>query len=62
MTTTCFMDNRENWTGMYKTLAVMPNHFPIGPLSVLMFPTTHRPKLQPEDLVSALEFAGQFPD
>jgi hypothetical protein len=62
MTYTCFMDNRESWTAVYKTLAVVPNHFPIGPLAVLMFPMVHGAKLQPEDLASALDFAQSFPD
>jgi len=56
------MDNRDGWTGMYRDLAVMPNHFPIGPLAVLMFPTVHRAELQPEDVASALDFGKCFPE
>jgi ATP adenylyltransferase/5',5'''-P-1,P-4-tetraphosphate phosphorylase II len=40
----------------------MPNHFPIGALAVLMFPTVHRAELQPEDLASALDFGACFPE
>ena len=62
MTPTCFMDNRDGWTAVHRNLAVMPNHFPIGPLAVLMFPTVHRAELQPEDLASALDFGECFPE
>lgn len=56
------MDDRDGWTAQHRTLAVMPNHFPISALAVLMFPTVHRPDLQPEDLASALDFGARFPE
>ena len=37
MSDTRFMDNRDSWTAQHRTLAVMPNHFPISALAVLMF-------------------------
>jgi ATP adenylyltransferase/5',5'''-P-1,P-4-tetraphosphate phosphorylase II len=56
------MDNRESWTALHRTLAVMPNHYPIGALAILMFPTVHRADLQPEDLASALDFGECNPN
>src|ERR1035438_7499780 len=62
MSGTCFMDNRENWTGRHQTLAVMPNHYPISALSLLLFPIEHRAFLKPEDLASAIGFRRRFSD
>jgi len=59
---TCFMDDRENWIGHHRTLAVIPNGFPIDALALLLVPTEHRECLKLEDISSALDFGRRFPD
>lgn len=60
-TPTCFMDDSTKWLGKHKTLPVMPNGFPIGPLHLLLVAPEHREELRMEDLESANDFARTFP-
>jgi hypothetical protein len=55
------MCNRLNWIGQHRTLGVLPNGFPIGPLHLLLVPGEHREELRLEDLESAVDFARTHP-